>query len=414
MGFAVSQPEDQDFEAAYQYALEACMSTIHISFLWNALRPDTNSWGPARIELLNIADIYFPLFNTKMELQIQVTNTVTDEMPAELLDLPYDHPLVISQFKRTLDTIFAHIPNSRLASLNIGNESDVLWGADEIKYQQFATFLAAVKPYAQGLYMGTQGDTLSVGTTFTWNGLTHPVIGPLCQQTNTVGDHISVTYYGIDNDFHVRPPTDVISDLNALITLYPGSKPVRFAEIGYPTSAVCNSSEQLQSEFVQAMFTAWDEHADRIDYLGYFLTTDWDQATVDTLGVYYGITNPPFLEYLRTLGLRTNPGGGTNKLAYNTLLCELDARNFCNATCTTSFPTNTTSTVIGIIPNPASERIRIVTTTVEKGRDVVFYSIAGQAVLQVPFAIELDVTGLPRGIYFVQVGLATPIKIVLQ
>lgn len=399
MGFAVSEPENNDFDQAFIYAQDACMKTIHISFRWSALRPDTTSWGSPALNLLDICNIYFPLANTKVELQLQPTNTVVDEMPEELMGLPYDHPLVISEFNRTLDTVFAHIPNVQLAALNIGNESDVLWQIDGLKYQQFGAFLQVVKPYAQALYQGTQGDTLSVGTTFTWGGLTNSLQGPLCQITNVSGDHISATYYGITQGFLVKPPTDVITDINDLVTLHPGNKPIRFAEIGYPTSAVCSSSEQLQSEFIEAMFSAWDTHMDRIKYMGYFLTTDWSQATVDTLAVYYGISDPAFLEYLRTLGLRTNPDAGMHKAAYYTMLCELNAREFCPAAFAIGLDERLGPDPFLVAPNPASDVLFITVPDQGANKIVEFIGLNGQGAHSVVYSDPMNIKHIPRGMY---------------
>ena len=92
-------------------------------------------------------------------------------------------------------------------------------------------------------------------------------------------DYLSVTYYPLQSDFTVRDPSEVGGDFDLLVALYPG-KPIAFQECGYPSAAACNSSEQKQSDFVRAVFAAWDRHATRINHISFFLLSDWSSKTV--------------------------------------------------------------------------------------------------------------------------------------
>ena len=74
-----------------------------------------------------------------MELQIGPVNTVVDQLPIELVGLPYDDPRVIRDMQRTVDTVFAHLPDVELAALNISNESDAYWGTDLIATRSSGT-----------------------------------------------------------------------------------------------------------------------------------------------------------------------------------------------------------------------------------------------------------------------------------
>ena len=414
LGFAVSTAEDGDFALAIGKAQAACMSTILVSTGWSSLHPDTSTWSPAVLEQFDLMNAYFPTIGLKVELQLRTVNTVVEELPAELAGSTYDDPLVVQAMLETLDTLFAHIPGLELAALNIGNESDALWGMDASRYEQFGNLLTAVKPHAKALYEALHGDTLSVGTTFTWGGLTNATTAPFCQLANTTADHISATYYAIQNDFTVKPPFAVMADLDLLTTMQPGPKPIRLAEIGYPSGSLCNSNETLQSEFVQWTFTAWDQHMARIPYMNWFLTTDWDSATVADLGVYYGITVPTFLEYLRTLGLRTWPGSGTDKLAYGTLLCELETRSFCNTNCVNGIPEQVGRSEPRISPIPSSGWIRCSLPVDHKATSVIIRSIGGGKAALLPYAPEMDLSGFPDGVYALEVEGLLPVLIVLM
>jgi len=95
----------------------------------------------------------------------------------------------------------------------------------------------------------------------------------------------------------------------------------------------------MQADFFSNVFEAWDAQYDHIKYLSVFQSTDWSQDFVDTIAVYYGINDPIFKEFLRTLGVRTWPGNGTDKLAYDRILCDLDFRDWCTVNCpTTTIP----------------------------------------------------------------------------
>lgn len=414
MGFAVSTAQDGDLPEALAKAQAACMSATIISIGWSELHPDTLSWNADVVEQLDLINSFFSYIGVKVELQLRPVNTVVEEMPAELAGLPYDDPLVVHALLQTLDTVLGHLPDVELAALNIGNESDALWGTDTSRYTAFGVLLQAVMPHAKALYEASHGgDTLSVGTTFTWGGLTGAVTGPLCQITNAGADHISATYYGIENDFTVKPPSDVIPDLALLTTLQPGTQPIRLAEIGYPTSSVCGSSEQLQSDFVQYAFTAWDQHMDRIKYMSWFLTTDLDSATVEELGIYYGLSAPVFLEYLRTLGLRTWPGAGTDKPAYQTLLCELQARGFCATSCPNGIAEPASTSPLGLFPVPASGRLTIQGTDLRPGEPVQFIPMTGQSRLVLPYSTEMDISDLPSGTYAVWAPRHAPARLIV-
>jgi len=94
---------------------------------------------------------------------------------------------------------------------------------------------------------------------------------------------------------------------------------------------VINSSGTLQSQFIEAVFEAWDTHANRIDLIGFTWMHDETEADVAAIianPAFGGLTNPPpdFVEFLRTLGLRTD--AATDKPAWTTLASEVQARGW--------------------------------------------------------------------------------------
>ena len=338
LAWQVDMTQNNSFDSAYTYAQAACIESIHFAFSWNLMEPTIGTFDQTFLNnTLGISDVYFPLLGIELEMNIPTMNTVAKDVPSDLLNVNFDDPVMINRFKIILDTIFSRLPNLKLSALNIGNESDIFMGTDTTQYNAYKTFLDSVVPYAKMLYVNIHNDSLKVGTTLTHAGLTNSVQAPLCHLLNSNLDIVSTTYYPLNNDFTMKSPTVVSPDFLDLVTEYPDTaQPIYFVECGYSTSAVCNSSDSLQSDFFKNVFTAWDTYQNNIKYLTIYKTTDWSQSVVDDLAIRFGITDTIFKEYLRTLGVRTYPGNGVNKIAYETIICELSARSWCNTDCITS------------------------------------------------------------------------------
>jgi hypothetical protein len=76
------------------------------------------------------------------------------------------------------------------------------------------------------------------------------------------------------------------------------------------------------------MFQAWDVHADQITVLSYSWLSDLPQDSVEELETYYGLKNKGFSEFLRTLGLRTYPGSGQQKIGFQVFRQEAESRGW--------------------------------------------------------------------------------------
>lgn len=339
------------------------------------------------------------------ELQIGVVNTVSKELPSELMGLELDDPLVINKFKRALDTVFHYMPDLELHSLNIGNESDVYFDEDQEGYQSLKTFLDEVAPYAKQLYMDLHGEELLVGTTFTLDGILDPNKSAFCQEVNASRDVITTTYYPLTPTFQMKPPSVVFEDFDGLVELYPNT-PIHFAECGYATSADCSSDESMQADFYSNVFAAWDQHIDHIDYISFFQFTDWPQDLVDELGVYYGIDDISFLEYLRTLGVR-NWSDGSNKEAWDRIFCELEARDWCDLPCETSIAEANNNNNRSWYPNPASDQIAFAKANITAE----IYDLTGKLITQkTPEENYFDVADLPPGLYVICITDGTEVR----
>lgn len=363
LAWQIDMAENNDYFSAFGYGTDACMESVHLFFKWTDIEPDTATFNTLFMdEFLNSMEGFYPTFGVDVELQIAPTNTGVNEVPSELTGLSFSDPLVINRFKILLDTVFARIPSVTLSALNIGNETDLNFGTNATQYNEFKVFLDSVTNYAKDLYFNLHGTDLKVGTTFTHHGLVDNATANLCKSVNDGLDVVTVTYYPLNGDFTMKPPSVVSTDFDDLVAEYPDpNQPIYFAECGYPSSTFCNSSESLQAEFWTEVFNAWDTHEENIKYMTIFKSTDWSAATVNQLGQYYGVQDTIFKEYLRTLGVRTWEGDGTNKEAYEIIKCELDARDWCvEASCSAEIIENDVDKTLSVYPNPSSSDVNII------------------------------------------------------
>jgi hypothetical protein len=404
LAWQVDMAENANYDSAFYYAQSSCMESIHLFYTWSGIEPSVGNFDAAFIKnTLDIANTYYPAYNTKVELQIAPINTNVKETPSELISTKFSDQTMIDRFKVLLDTVFKHIPNIELSALNIGNESEIFMGINESLYSDYKTFLDSVIPYAKQLYYNLHEKDLKVGTTFTFDGLTSESMSALCQSVNSNLDIVTLTYYPLNPDFTMKAPDVVDSDFADLVSIYPDTlQPIYLAECGYSSSSTCNSSEAQQAEFYRNLFFAWDKYMDNIKYLTIFKTTDWSQQEVDDLGVYYGLTDTIFLEYLRTLGVRTWNKNGSNKLAYETILCELNAREWCSTKCNISSSTKNLSNSLLIKPNPTKGTINIITKSDIK--NIWIYDSLGKLCLT-SITNEIILNGLPGGTYILVVEL---------
>jgi len=317
-GLAVGAAEDGDYDGAFGKAVAIGMNVTSLSLAWDDVEV---SPGIFANPFLAIAEAYYPPSGTGVVLALSPIDTNVLRVPADLVGLPFDDPAVIARFDALIDWVFTQIPTLELPALSIGNEVDVWLGSNATLWTQYTNFFTAVRAHVHSLRPG-----LNVGVKATFRGLTGAAKTFLAA-LDADADSIFATYYPLATDFTVLPTTAVRADLDALCGLYPG-RPIELLEFGAPSSALLISSEAVQSLFVHALFEAWDAHADQIPLVFFDWQTDVSPAQLAQFEAYYGSSDPNFLAYLGTLGLRTYPGSGTDKLGWTALASELLIRGW--------------------------------------------------------------------------------------
>ncbi len=382
-----------NYDSCFTVGYNLGMSQVGLFQKWSAIETSPLNYN---MTVFDIANIYYPAVNMPIDLTITPINTNVLEVPSDLTSAAFNSTVMISRFNRLLDSVKAHIPNVTLSSLVIGSEHDVYIGNNTSLWADYTVFYNAVMAHAKVLWPG-----LKVATELTFDGITSH--STQAQTLNTNSDYIGVSYYPLNSNFTVKSPTVIPVDFSTLVNLFP-TKKLCFYQYGYPSSATCNSSNALQTQFITQTFLSWDVYAANIRLIDFTWLHDLDPAQVSALGNYYGITNAAFLEYLRTLGLRTWNGNGADKPALNELRCQAKVRGYNNLNLTGCNLTgvkenNLNDLSVSVFPNPSSSLINIYTGS-DEFTGISIYDAAGKKVREIDFLNTVDVSNLDNGIYF--------------
>ncbi|MEO0556857.1 MAG: hypothetical protein AAF170_01605 [Bacteroidota bacterium] len=305
----------EDYGAALATAQALGSETVFISLTWERLEPQP---GVYDFTFPDIIETFYPSREIGVGMMIGPVDTNNDVRPADLRDLPFDHPDVIARYQTLIDTVLSRVPTTELTTIALGNEVDAwlsdptMWTAYQALYEAGAAHVRALRP------------EVTVGVKVTFGGLTGGNASRAAQ-LNTTSDAILTTYYPLEDDFTMHPPSVVSSDFAELVRRYP-DRPIEVLEAGYPASPTCDSSDEQQAEFVTELFKAWDVQKDHISVVSYSFLTDFSPAEVDEFETYYGLSDPAFLAYLGTLGLRRNDG--SHRPAYDRFAAEASARGW--------------------------------------------------------------------------------------
>jgi len=120
---------------------------------------------------------------------------------------------------------------------------------------------------------------------------------------NSQFEFLSITYYPIRGNFTMRPPNVVYADFDKMRAFASGRR-VILQEIGYPSSSLNESSQDLQAEFYKDTFDAMRKNRDVVDAGSFFLLADLSDSFVKNLAGFYGMPSQKvFLAFLQTLGM---------------------------------------------------------------------------------------------------------------
>lgn len=317
LGWHVGPATGETYDQAVGVAISAGMEAVDLSFDWTSIE---TAPGVFDTTFLDVANAYYPARGLRLFLTLRPINTVAKEVPADLASTAFDHATMIARFKALLDLVFARLPAVALEGLAIGNEVDSYLGANAPAWAAFTTFFQQTAAHARALRPG-----LKVGVVGTLKGLVTDHVARF-QALNATADAILATHYPMDGGFQFLPPEQVETDLDTLVGLgY--AQPIHVVELGFASGAACGASEEEQRRFVAHAFAAWDRHASKIAAVYFSWLTDMTAAAASSTAAYYGLAgNAAFVEFLRTLGQRSE--AGVPKPAFTQTAVEAAARGW--------------------------------------------------------------------------------------
>lgn len=313
LGIHITTSQADDYDNDLELARLAGMDVVPLTIYWDSLESDTgyNMQVPALINQ------YYPHYKLPISLCISPISAASKCLPSDIANLPFDDKRVIDRFKALLDTLRATMPDIQLNNLIIGNEVDLYLNEQGAEaWAQYQVFYERIDLHAELLW----GSYLQTGVEITYNTLirTNPEVA---YELNEYTDMVVLSYYPIDGQFQVKDPETALKhDFDELIKHYK-DRPIFIEETGCPSSSLCGSSEQIQSDYVYNLFQIWDDYADHIVFVAYLWQTDLSDEDVNSLTASYayesGVYREAFQAYLQTLGLRTYEG--EDKRAYQEL-----------------------------------------------------------------------------------------------
>jgi hypothetical protein len=303
LGIHVTEAKSLDFDKSFQIAKQAGMDCIPQVFFWTDIEGAT---GYDPNNLFDIMNLYYPQNKMAVSLCISPIAAVNRSMPEELKSLSFSDPVLIARFKQLLNELRATTPDVALRYLLIGNEVDLYFATHADEWDNYKVFVSEVRQHAKSLW----GNNLLVGAEVTLEGASGKD-KQYIEQLNSVTDMVCFTYYPLNADFTMKPVSEVKTDLNKILDIYPTQK-LFLEECGYATSSVTESSEEEQAEFISTMFDLWDKHSEQLVYVGFLWLHDLSEQKAELYVDEYGMTAhlhaAKFKEYLRTTGMRTYDG----------------------------------------------------------------------------------------------------------
>lgn len=321
LGMDIKPVPSVTYAMAYGQAMDMGVREVSVSLNWATLEPVTGNYDDS---LPGIIEAFYPLQQADLTLVLRPLDTPGPSMPADLAGKPFDDPAVIAAFENFLTHLHGQLTilnaSGKLKWIHVGNEIGAYLGNDSARWSQWSTFFNAARTRIKSLW----GSSIVVGSIIQFGDLKDANKSTEYMKFLPSLDSAVLTYYPLKADFTVQPLTIIASDFEFMVNILTG-KPVILQECGFPSSTVNNSSGVLQTDFITAVFDAWDIHRDRITLIDFTWQYDVSEAMADQWVIDYGMAGQPnenaFKHYLWSLGLSRYDS--TEKLALQRLRDEL-------------------------------------------------------------------------------------------
>lgn len=308
----------QGFDADFAAAQQTGMQLVALNLSWDDIEPTQGAYRDP--DGIFQAISFYGTYDISVMLYLSVIDTVRRTTPDHLDALPFDSPTLIHAFGDLLDFVFASIPeNVGVPGIAIGNEVDLYLSGQA--WDEYISFFAAASDLVR-----TKAPGVKVGVTTTAMNTVFGSELAEALELNQFSDVIMLNLYPQNRANQVFPPDWIHQGFSLMSAAYP-LKPIWLTEIGYQSGGQdCQSSELKQALFYHEFFQAWDQYPSHFPLVIVNWLNDPSQITIDQWAAYYGSSDPAFLEYLATLGLRHHDG--TEKPAFPQLVTETMIRGW--------------------------------------------------------------------------------------
>lgn len=349
----LDESPDSDFGENYGLVFDIGADFHSIHLAWSSLEPSGSGdrGGDTFVDpedsLVAVAEFVTAVRETtgdpfKVSLTLRPIDATGKTVPSDLWTQSFGSETdtrMADRFIRLLkDHVFKTIPPDYLTSLQIGNEIDQYdtSGERDSFWTDYGWFLHHVK---RALASDPETMNLPIGFTVTLPGIAHsteaaraPFVG-----LGAAVDVIGVTYYGNTKSswqIAILSKEAILADLRTFTQSFP-DRSVYLQELGFQTSPLNLSSEIEQARFFRNFFEAWDILRERIPLVNIVRFNDHSVDAAEAEAVSYQIGPERsdyrnFVEYLRTLGIRTHGNTGRLKPAYRILKIEANSRGWGN------------------------------------------------------------------------------------
>ena len=277
LGIDVKEVPSVTYSSAYSKAMALGAREVSVSLDWSILEPTEGNYDNT---LAGIIDVFYPLQTGDTTLVLRPLDTVGARFPSNLAGLDFDDPLLIAAFENFLTNLHAQLStlnaSGKLKWIHVGNEIGASLGSNSTKWAQWTTFFNAAKSKIESLW----GADIVVSSIIQFSSLKNSSVLPEYLKFLPNIDSAALTYYPLESDFTMKPTSSVATDFDLMASTISG-KPILLQECGYSSSAVSNSSEAQQAEFISAVFSAWDTHRSRISLIDFTWQYDVSEAQAD-------------------------------------------------------------------------------------------------------------------------------------
>ncbi|MCC6442577.1 MAG: hypothetical protein IT210_03855 [Armatimonadetes bacterium] len=283
-------------KARLKQSVDAGASYFYISPKWNEIEREPGKYS------LDEIDFQSGLASSRSLPQVcnlRVVDTNQRAVPSDLKSCSFSDPKMRERLLALIEAVMPCLKDAQLVL--IGNEID---GYFQSRPDEMAAYKELFRAAADKVKSLKPGVKVSASLTFGNLALADTLLKPLLD----ISDFLAVTYYPLKPDFTYREPDAAEPDIDRMVAAAKG-KPLLLQEVGYSTSALNGSSEDMQARFFENVFKSMRDHAKDIWGANVFLMCDLPDSLVNTLGDYYSLPDAgKFKSFLKTLGLFDGQG----------------------------------------------------------------------------------------------------------